>query len=643
MYTPPNKILEKLKNLPTSPGVYLYSNSKKKIIYIGKAKNLRSRIKSYFLNIGKHQQFKTEILVQKIDNIEYILTDNELEALLLESNLIKKHKPKYNIDLKDDKSYPYIRITKELFPRVFITRKIVRDGSKYLGPYTQVKAIRAILKSLKKILKIRNCALDITDDSIKSKKHKLCLDYHIKICNGVCRGLEEISDYKKSIKNIESFVTGNDVELLKQLNDKMLESSENLEFELAAKYRDQIRTLEDYRLKQKVQSAGDTPQDYIAVATEDNDSCCVVFKVRNGSLIARNHFFLSGAYNKNNLEVLEEFIKIYYNPNSFDDNETLNTNSENYVVPDFFPDEIILESEIEDKDAVTDWLNTLSERKGKPNKKQISLKIPMIGDKSKMIFLAKKNAEMLLNDRKLEKLKKDYTPRSLNSLKRDLNLPRLPKIIECFDISHFAGRETVASMVCFKNAKPLKSRYRRFKINTVEGIDDFASMREVVERRYTRLKNDFEKDPKNSEVLPDLIMVDGGKGQLSSAVEILKRLDLYDKIPVIGLAKRLEEVFKPNESESEMIPRTSSALKLLQQLRDEAHRFAITYHRNLRAKSHIKSELDDIDGLGPKKRELLIKTFGSLKKIKESKIDNLLKVKGITHKIAEEILKINPN
>ena len=523
MYTPPNKILEKLKILPSGPGVYLYSNSKKKIIYIGKAKNLKSRIKSYFLNIGKHQQFKTEILVQKIDNIEYILTDNEIEALLLESNLINKHKPKYNIDLKDDKSYPYIRITKELFPRVFITRTIIRDGSKYLGPYTQVKSIRSILKSLKKILKIRNCKLDITDDSIKSKKHKLCLDYHMKICNGVCKGFETANEYKQSVKNIESFVTGNDTELLKQLKDKMLEASENLEFELALKYRDQLRTLEDYRLKQKVQNAGITPKDYIAVSTEDNDSCCVVFKVRNGSLIARNHFFLTGAYNKSELEVLEEFIKLYYNTNFSSEDIDMNSNiSQNLHVPDFFPDEIILESELEDKSAIADWLNTLSDRKGKSNVKQISLKVPVIGDKSKMIFLAKKNAEMLLNDKKLEKLKKDYTPRSLNSLKRDLNLPRLPRIIECFDISHFAGRETVASMVCFKNAKPFKSRYRRFKINTVEGIDDFASMREVVDRRYTRLKNDNEKDPKNNE-LPDLIMVDGGKGQLSSAVEILKR------------------------------------------------------------------------------------------------------------------------
>lgn len=599
----------KLSHLPTDPGCYLYKDAHGKIIYIGKAKNLKNRIKSYFANIGRHQQFKTEILVKKISDLEYIITDTELEALVLEANLIKKHKPKYNIDLKDDKSYPYIRITREQYPQIYITRNIVQDGSRYLGPYTNVRAIRELLTSLKKTFLIRQCDLLITDESIRQKKHKLCLNYQIKICSGVCNGLEDSVSYNEKLKQIIAFLTGTDKDIAGELKEKMEAAAHELNFESAARYRDQIKVLNDFGSRQKVENADQTARDYIALAREDNDACCVVFKVRNGRLIGRNHYFLDGVFQKEPAKIISEFISVYYSQTDYD-----------------YPEELMLQQEVEDADILKEWLSSLRGR-------VVNLVLPKIGEKSKLLFLAEKNGQLLLNDMKLEKLKKDFTPRSLISLQRDLKLEKLPVIIECFDISHFAGRETVASMVCFKNAKPFKSRYRKFKINTVEYIDDFASMREVVERRYSRLVK--EQDAENP--LPDLIMVDGGKGQLSSAVEIMSRLGL-GHIPIIGLAKRLEEVFKPGESEPEMIPRTSSAIKLLQQVRDEAHRFAITYHKLLRGKEQVASELDEIPGIGPAKRTALIKHFGSVAGIKKADKEQLQAVKGISSVNAKTII-----
>ncbi|MBU4486903.1 MAG: excinuclease ABC subunit UvrC, partial [Candidatus Delongbacteria bacterium] len=562
-----------LENLPASSGVYFFKNKTGKIIYIGKAKNLRSRVKSYFLNIGKHQQFKTEVLVKRIETIEYIVTDNELEALLLEANLIKQHKPKYNIDLKDDKSYPYVKITKELFPQIFITRNVEQDGSKYLGPFIHVRAIRGIIATLKKLLKIRNCSLNITSESIINKKHKVCLDYQIKICGGYCVNETQAVEYKENVKNIIAFFSGQNNSLTDLLEQKMKVASKERNFELATEFRNALKNIDEFTVRQKVENAVTTPRDYFAVEIEDNDACCVVFKLRNGRLIARNHFFLKGVYQKTEEEVLEEFIKLYYDISRFD-----------------IPNEIVLNTDIIDYSVIEQWLRILSGQK-------VNILTASIGDKAKLLFLAQKNAQLLLNDLKLEKMKRDFTPNSLKSLMRDLDLKNIPNIIECFDISHFAGKETVASMVTFKNAKAFKSGYRKFKIRTVEGVDDFASMREVIERRYTSLKE--EEEP----VWPDLIMVDGGKGQLSSAVEILEKLNMSN-IPIIGLAKRLEEVFVPDKSEAVIIPRTSSALKLLQQVRDESHRFAITYHQTLRGKS-ISSELENIKGIGPAKRKEL--------------------------------------
>ncbi len=519
--------------------------------------------------------------------------------------MIKQHKPKYNIDLKDDKSFPYIKITKELFPQVFITRNLDKDGSRYLGPFTHVRTIRAILSVLKKLLKIRNCRHNITPETIKDKKYRPCLDYQIGICGGYCADEKEAGDYKNRVKNIAAFFTGQENDLTDMLESKMKESAENKNFEQAAEFRDALKSVSDFTFRQKVENAVSTPRDYFAVEIEDNDACCVVFKLRNGRLVARNHFFLKGVWQKTEEEVLEEFIKLYYDMSQHD-----------------VPTEIVLNTDIVDYAVIEDWLKVLSGQK-------VNILSASIGDKAKLLFLAQKNAQLLLNDLKLEKMKRDFTPGSLKSLMRDLNLSKVPDIIECFDISHFAGKETVASMVTFKNAKPYKSGYRRFKIRTVEGVDDFASMREVIERRYSSLKE--EPDP----VWPDLIMVDGGKGQLSSAVEILAKLNL-SQIHIIGLAKRLEEVFVPDKSEAIIIPRTSSALKLLQQVRDESHRFAITYHQTLRGRS-ISSELENIKGIGPAKRKELLNKFGSLKRIKEASLEELMEVKGINEELAKKI------
>ncbi len=594
-----------LKNLPSDPGVYFFKNREGKIIYIGKAKSLRNRVKSYFLNIGKHQQFKTEILVKKISSIEYIVTDNELEALLLEANMIKQHKPKYNIDLKDDKSFPYIKITKELYPQVYITRNTENDGSRYLGPFTHVKSVRSILNILKKLLRIRNCRHILTERSVIEKKVRPCLDYQIRICEGYCRYENSPETYIEKIKNISSFFSGKDSGLIKMLEENMKRIAADKNFELAAEFRDALKSVNDFSIRQKVENAVSLPRDYFAVEIEDNDACCVVFKLRNGRLIAKNSFNLKGVYHKTGEEVLEEFIKLYYNISRFD-----------------IPEEIVLNTDITDNTVIEKWLKALSG-------KRVNILSAQIGDKAKLLFLAQKNARLILNDLKLEKLKRDFTPGSLKSLMRDLELKKIPLTIECFDISHFAGKETAASMVTFKNARPLKSGYRRFKIRTVEGVDDFASMREVIERRYSSLKE--EKEPE----YPDLIMVDGGKGQLSSALEVLSELELTH-IPVIGLAKRLEEVFLPGKSEAVIIPRTSSSLKLLQQIRDESHRFAVSYHQNLRGKT-VSSGLEQIKGIGPAKRKELLKKFGSVKRIAEAEIEDLKAIRGINDGIAREI------
>jgi len=586
---------EKLRDLPSKPGIYQYKDKNGTIIYVGKAKNLKNRVKSYF-STKKHNA-KTTALVEKIYDLELIITDNEIEALVLENNLIKNLKPRYNINLKDDKSFPYIKITNEPFPQIYYTREIVRDGSKYFGPFTEVKSMKNTLDLLKKIFKIRSCKYFIDQKVIEQKKVKLCLDFHIKRCNGPCEGLQSEVDYNKSVKQIIQILKGKTEEIIAELSDEMYNLSKNLKFEDAAEIRDRIEQLRVYSNKQKVVTADNIDRDIIAIASEDKDAACTILNIRNGKLIGKRQFHLVIKMEDNLSRILSAAIRFYYNE---------------YVD---IPNEIICESLPEDDEFLLGWLTAKEE-------KAVKFVIPQReSDKKSLLKMSTQNAILFLKEIQLQKMKKEGNiPHVLQSLKRDLRLKKIPKRIECFDISNLQGTDSVASMVVFVDGKPKKSDYRKFIIKTVEGPNDFASMEEVIFRRYSKLieeNTDF----------PELIMVDGGKGQLSSAVSILTKIGKKDQ-EIIGLAKQLEEVFLPEESDSIIIPRTSSSIRLLQHIRDEAHRFAITFHRERRSKRTITTELSKIKGIGGKIAEKLLIKFGSVKNIKAQTLENLTEIIG---------------
>lgn len=601
-----NKLLrDKLPNLPAKPGCYLFKDKNDRIIYVGKAALLRSRVRSYFQAQPYHP--KQAALLQKIADFEYIVTDSEVEALILENNLIKKHKPRYNVNLKDDKSYPFIRITHEDFPQVYITRKVIRDGSDYFGPYTDVRNLRFILKTLQRIFPIRTCKYDLSAEVVARKKVKLCLEYYINKCKGPCQGLISKAEYAQIMDRVRRFLKGKTDDLLRELKEEMQGHSERLEFEEAARIRDKIEVLEQYRNGQKVVYNDTIDRDIVAVSREDDDVCAVLFKVRESKIVGRIHQYMAQTEWRLLPEIIESFLNLYY------------------AQTDEIPQEIFIQEPIENAAVLESWLSSRLS-------KNVHIVVPKAGDKKKLIDLAGKNARFLLEELKLQKLKiKDYVPHVVKALKRDLGLKKEPRRIECFDISNIQGTDPVASMVCFVDGKPRKSEYRRFMIRLKDSPDDFAMMREVLRRRYTRLLA-------ANQSLPDLIMVDGGKGQLSSALAVLNELNLTDQ-PVIGLAKRLEEVFIPGISDAQMLPRSSSSLRLLQQIRDEAHRFAVTFHRQRRKKRTIASELDHIDGIGEKRRNHLLKTFGSVKKIKELSAREIHQQGKLPYSLAEKIFR----
>ena len=596
---------QKLNNLPAVPGVYFFKNEKGKVIYIGKAKNLRNRVRSYFQK-SRVGETKLRVLVRKIRDLETITTDSEVEALILEANMIKEYKPRYNVTLKDDKSYPYIRVTNEEFPRIFPTRKIVKDGSKYFGPYTDVHSMKNLLKTVRKIFPIRSCNYRLDSKTVKSKKIKLCLDYYIQRCPGPCQGLISEEDYRKIVNQMVRFIEGRNNEVVKELEQEMHKKAAAEKFEEAAKIRDQIQAIDQFRSRQKIVSIDEVDRDIVAIYQEEKIAAGVIFKIREGKIIGRYHFYLKNTIGESDEEILKSFLLQYY----------LNV--------DFLPEAIYLPFDLPEAKELQEWLQ---KRRGK----KCVLVVPKRGEKRKLVEMAQRNAKLVLKELLIQKMKekKERIPRDVLALQKDLNLVHPPRRIEAFDISHFSGTDTVASMVCFVDGLPKKSDYRKFKIKSVVGVDDFLSMREVVTRRYKRILEEKKS-------MPDLILVDGGKGQLSSAVEALHSLGIYDQ-PIAALAKRLDEVFLPGFSDPQNVQRTSPGLKLLQRVRDESHRFAITFHRTLRKKRTLQSQLDFISGIGEKRRNLLLRQFGSVQEIQKAKKEELEAVQGIPKTLASKI------
>ena len=595
---------KKLKQIPMKPGVYLFRDFKNKVIYVGKAKILRNRVKSYF---RKNQtDVKVEVLVSKIIDIEWIITDTEVEALLLENNLIKEYYPKYNIALKDGKSYPFIRITNELFPRIFTTRNIVKDGSKYFGPYTDGKRLKKTMKIINKIFPIRKCKYKIDRETIENKKIKLCLQYQMGNCGGVCQGLVEEDEYKEMVDAIIRFLNGKTDNIIQKINRRMINASEDLEYEKAARYRNQLKILNQYNNKQNIIQVDFKSRDIIVASVMENDAVVVLFRLREGNLIGREKFYLKNIHDQKPTIVMKNFMRSYYSDTTF------------------IPKEIFvnIEDEIE---LFEEYLLKIAEHSVKIIK-------PERGKKAKLWTLAQKNADMLLKELMLQKLKLENEPtKMVQALQEALNLSVPPIKVEGFDISHIQGKFTVASMVFFENGRPKKSEYRRYKIKSVDRSDDYASMKEVVYRRYKRLLDE-------NKMLPDLILIDGGRGQLNVAKKILDELDLHN-MPIIGLAKRLEEVFIPGYSKAQNIPKASPAVILLRKIRDEAHRFAITYHRNKRDKDITKSILDITPGIGEKRKNILLKEFGSVKNLKKHSTKEISEKTGVSEKIVKRIFR----
>jgi len=599
---------ERLDSLPTKPGVYQFKNAAGKVLYVGKAQNLRLRVRQYF-QASRSRHPRVDALVSKVSNLETIVTDTEVEALILEANLIKKLKPRYNVDLKDDKSYPFIVITNEPYPRVFVTRRIIKDGSKYFGPYTDVRPVRFALKTMRDIFMVRSCNYDVTDDAIRKKKFKVCLDYHIRKCGGGCEGIETKEHYNEMITQVADVLRGRTSGVVEKLNREMETYAEQMRFEEAAAIRDRIRALEVYRSKQKIVDPTGANRDVIAVAVKEDDACGVIFKVREGKVLGRHHYYmrqtrLGGQVGDiEESELIEAVIKRFYI-----DNQDI-------------PPEIVLSTSLATAGLVSQWLT--QQRNG-----EVRIESPKSGEKAKLVGLVQSNARYLLEELLIQKMKRgDFVPSSVRSLQRDLRLPIPPRRMECFDVSNIQGSDTVASMIVFVDGKPKKGEYRRYKIKGVSGPDDYASLREVVHRRYKRLLDE-------QITLPDLIVIDGGKGQLSSAHDVLQQLNVID-VPIIGLAKRLEEVFVPDSNEAFPIPRTSSSLRLLKQIRNEAHRVAVTYHRMVRSKRVLESDLDLISGIGKKRAKELLEAFGSVQGIKFATEEQLTEIVG--YKVATQI------
>ncbi len=590
---------QKLNSLTPESGVYLFKDAGSNILYVGKAKRLNQRVRSYFQS-GVEHTGKIQALVRKISDLEIIVTDTEAEALILENNLIKKHQPRYNILYRDDKSYPYICMTDEDRPRVFPTRVIVRDGSRYYGPYDHVGKMKLMLETIRKAFRLCTCACSsrMIDKSKGMPKWGRCFEDYFENCSYDM----DPEEYRSRMDQVLRLLNGRTRDLIRDLKIEMEELSESLEFEKAAVIRDGVLALKKYSQKMKIIAADGLDRDVFSLDANwnENIACGVLLQIRDGKLIGKYHRFLKNIEGRTDAVLIQSFMEDYY------------TGELSGVIPD----EVCCSHKLQDDEPLFEYL---WEMKGK----KVPVIVPQKGEKAKMVQMAGSNARLLLNEWELEKIKADKgrVPHSVQALKRDLNLQRMPRRIECFDISNLQGAFTVASMVCFVDAQPRKSSYKRFHVKGVQGPDDFASMREVIGRRYHRVKNEGSQ-------IPDLIVIDGGKGQLSSSVAAIRECGLEQDIPVIGLAKRLEEVFFPGSSDPVNIPKSSSSLKLLQRIRDEAHRFAIQFHRDVRSSKTFRSELQDIPGIGKKTTDKLLKHYGSVSEIINQDLESLRKVVG---------------
>lgn len=600
-------VKEKVDHLPQKPGVYMHKDINGEVLYVGKAKKLKNRVKSYFQESRPHDG-RIRIMVSKVVDIDVIVTDSEAEALILENNLIKKYRPKYNVMYRDDKSYPYICVTPGEKPRIFPTRTVVKNGSKYYGPYDNVGMMKNMLEIIRVSFEFCTCACSpkSIDISRGLPKWHNCFDDYFNSCSGDW----ELEKYQTAIQRAIKLLNGRTEELIRELKEEMQLASMALHFEQAAKLRDGIASLQRYSEKMKMVLPDLIDRDVfgISIDSEENIACGVLFKIRQGKMMGKHHRLIKQIEGLNESELLQKFMEDYY------------TGSTASIIPD----EIIMSVELDDDEALFDYLCA---EKGK----KVTLQVPKIGEKAQMIRLTQSNAKHTIGEYKLNKMKEeaDRIPHSVKALQRDLYLDRLPRRIECFDNSNFQGSDPVASMVCFVDGVSRKNEYKRFMIKTVEGPNDFASMAEIVMRRYSKVME-------SKEQIPDLIIVDGGKGQLSAAVDALKQIGFYGQVPIIGLAKRLEEVFFPGKSESVMLPKTSSSLKLMQRIRDEAHRFAITYHREKRSKRTFLSELEEIPGIGKATADKLIKRFGSVKQLEVATQEELKEVVG--PKLSEAIM-----
>ncbi|MDD3172246.1 MAG: excinuclease ABC subunit UvrC [Herbinix sp.] len=610
-------IEEELKKLPAKPGVYIMRDSKDTIIYVGKAIILKNRVRQYFQSSRNHTE-KIKQMVEHIDHFEYIITDSELEALVLECNLIKEHMPKYNTMLKDDKTYPYIRVTtNEAFPKVSIVREQKKDKAKYFGPYTSGIAVKDTLELLRKIYKIRSCYRVLPKDIGKERP---CLYHHMGQCGAPCQGYITQAEYRANIDEVIEFLNGNYTRVAKLLEEKMAAAAEALEFEKAAQYRDLLGSVKQIANKQKITNTDQVDRDIIAFARDKDEAVVQTFFIRSGKLIGRDHFHLSGVQDEEDGEVMASFIKQFY------------------AGTPYIPKEIFLGVKTEEEDLITEWLTTKRGQK-------VYLKVPQKGDKEKLVELARKNAELVLNQ-DMEKIKREEarTTGALKEMAQYLDLPIVDRI-ESFDISNTAGFESVGSMVVFEKGKAKKADYRKFKIRTVQGPDDYASMYEVLTRRFTHGQKELEQRmEKNLDTTlgsftkyPDLILMDGGKGQVGIALRVLSELRL--NIAVCGMVKddnhRTRGLFYNNEELP--IDKSGELFKLITRIQDETHRFAIEYHRNLRQKNQVHSILDDINGIGPTRRRALMKYFQSLEAIQAADVEEILKVPAMNRHAAEEV------